>query len=349
MMKKLLTALLALSLLLNACSFKDYGKYEYNFHGVFDTYITITGYAKNKEEFDSYVKDIRSELEYLHKLYDIYNDYPGINNIKTINDNAGKLPVEVDGYIIDLINLGIMAHEETEGNVNIALGSVLNIWHKYRINGIANPAAAQIPPMELLKEAADHISIEDIVIDEETSTVFLKDENMLLDVGSIAKGYAIRIAGDIAFYEGFEAFVLNGGGNVYIAGEPKEAGKQDWRVGVLNPLFSDMDGDNIFDTIGAVNVSVVTSGSYQRFYRAGGKKYNHIIDPATLMPADLWESVTIVHKDSSVAEILSTALFIMPYEDGVILAEKYGAEVLWIRADGSVKTTDGYKAMSDKY
>lgn len=110
-------------------------QYEASFYDVFDTQTQVIGYAASKKQFTEQMEQIKEQFQYYNDLFDIYHNYEGMNNIKTINDNAGKEPVEVDPEIIALLKLGIEMEEQTDGNVNIAMGSVLSIWHDYREAG----------------------------------------------------------------------------------------------------------------------------------------------------------------------------------------------------------------------
>ena len=171
---------------LTACGEKELNKYQSEFLMLFDTVTRIVGYSESKEEFKEYSQIIHDDLKEYHQLYDIYNDYEGVNNIKTINDNAGIKPVKVDKRIIELLKFSKELYEKTNGKTNIAFGSVLKIWHKYRNEGIEDPENASLPTDEELKIANEHTNIEDMIIDEENSTVFLKDPLMSLDVCAIA-------------------------------------------------------------------------------------------------------------------------------------------------------------------
>lgn len=121
---------------------------------------------------------------------------------------------------------------------------------------------------------------------------------------------------------------------------PADGSKTAWVIGIQDPSASMESGDYV-DSVIANNISVVTSGDYQRYYMVDGVKVHHIIDGETLMPADRFSSVTIVCEDSGLADMLSTALFILPMEEGKALAEQHGAEVMWIETDGTVTCTDG--------
>ena len=207
MAKKIISVILLILIIisLTGCSDKEPIRYQSEFIMLFDTVTRIVGYSKSKEEFTEYAQIIYDNLKEYHQLYDIYNDYEGINNIKTINDNAGIKPVKVDKRIIDLIKFSKDMYEKTNGKTNIAFGAVLRIWHEYRTIGIEDPANAALPPEEELRIASEHTNIEDIIIDEEQSTVFLRDPFMSLDVGAVAKGYATEQVSKIAKESGMNS------------------------------------------------------------------------------------------------------------------------------------------------
>ena len=178
------------------------------------------GYAENETQFDELSKKGQSRFHELNKLYDIYNDYDGINNIKTINDNAGVKPIAVRQEIIDLLIFSKEWYSKTNGTVNIALGPMLSIWHQYREEGISNPASARIPDIELLKIAALKTDIAKVEIDPSNKTVFLSQPGMSLDVGAVAKGFATEIVAMELYNSGFTSFIIDSGGNVRTVGKP---------------------------------------------------------------------------------------------------------------------------------
>lgn len=352
MRRKSLLACLALCLILlplfNACEQK-YNKYQADFIGVFDTSTTIIGYAKSEKEFTRYAETIQEELKRLHKLYDIYNDYDGLNNLKTINDNAGIAPVKVDADIIELLKLSKQAYHDTGGIFNITLGPVLKIWHDYRAAGIDDIGAAKLPPMEDLREASLNTDIENLIIDEEKSTAYLKEAGMSIDVGSVAKGYAAEKAVLAAKEAGMESALVSVGGNIIAVGKPLDDTRDRWGVGIQDPKKDVGDVSNVADTVFLNDKAVVTSGSYQRYYVVDGKTYSHIIDPETLMPADKYNSVTVIHESSAMADALSTAVFILPEKEAEVLLRQHGASALWIYFDGTMKATGGYSEISKAF
>lgn len=340
-MKKILAiSILAVALIFTASCGQQVTKREASFLTLFDTVTRIVQYTDDEEGFAEIAEFIRGELEGYHQLYDIYKDYDGIANIKTVNDNAGIAPVKVDRRIIDLVLAGKLYNEETGGRVNIAYGAVLSIWHDYRTDGIDNPSNAKLPPMELLEEAAEHTDISDVIVDEEKSTVFLKDPEMSLDVGAIAKGYAVERVIQLLEDRGVESLLLSVGGNVRAIGG-KDEDNTPWRVGIQDPEIPNRAANlHILDL---VEKSLVTSGNYSRYYVVNGKRYHHIINPDTLFPAEYFDSLTIICVDSGRADALSTAIYNMPFDQGLKLIESLQeTEAFWIFPDGTQKHSSNF-------
>ena len=310
-------------------------RYQAEFLTLFDTVTQIIAYTDTKEEFSRYSQYIYDELKIYHELYDIYHNYDGINNIKTINDAAGKEPVKVDQRIIDLLKFSKEMYQETTGKMNIAFGSVLRIWHDYRTRGIDFPEEAELPPYQMLEDAAQHIDIDKIIIDEENSTVFLQDPEMSLDVGAVAKGYATEQVCRLVEAKGMKRGLVSVGGNVRAIGA-KDASGTPWNIGVQNPDTA--SDQSVLYHLNLVNASMVTSGNYERYYTVDGKNYHHIIDPDTLMPAVFYSAVVILCPDSGLADCLSTALFNMSVAEGKALIETIpDTEALWVGLDFSVQ------------
>lgn len=337
MFKKITAVFMILILAFNlaACADAEDEKkrYEAEFLLLFDTVSQVIGYTSTEEEFNEQVNLIYDNLEEYHQLYDIYNSYDGINNVKTINDQAGIAPVKVDGRIIDLLLFSMEAYEMTDGKVNAAYGAVLKIWHEHRDAGIEDPEKATLPDMDQLREASEHTDISKVIIDEENSTVYLADPEMSLDVGAVAKGYATEQVSKIAEKNGFTNALISVGGNVRAIG--RRADGTSWKVGIQNPY--EQNGEDI-SKVNLTDGSLVTSGVYERYYSVNGKNYHHIIDPETLYPAEYFLSVSILCPDSGMADALSTSVFNMPYEQGLELIESLpDTAAAWVFADKQVK------------
>ena len=335
-MKRILALLLILSLLLCGCAGagEEQKQYTATFLTVFDTVTTIVGRDVSEESFTEKTQAVHDVLLHYHQLFDIYNEYEGLNNLKTVNDNAGIAPVEVDQAIIDLLNDCKRYHELTVGMVNPAMGSVLALWHEARDDGINDPAHAYLPASEQLAEAATHMDPDAVVIDEAASTVYLSDPKMRLDVGAVAKGWSVQRVCENAP----EGLLISGGGNVCATGAKDDSGTP-WVVGIQNPD----GGEEYLHTLYVTKGSVVTSGDYQRAYVVDGELNHHIIDPRTLYPSTYWRSVTILCEDSGLADALSTALFLLPLEEGQAVLDGLDAQAMWVDRDGNRFYSPGFE------
>ena len=337
----LITCTLVQTLSFVSCS-KKAEKFSSHSFDYFDTVTTITGYAESKEQFDTVSADVMSELGEYHKLFDIYKRYDGLENLCTINElkDGAHRTVKVDKRIIDMLLYAKDMYTQTNGKVNVAMGSVLSIWHDYREIGSNDPASATLPPMEKLIDASKHADITNLIIDEETSTVFLSDPEMKLDVGAIAKGYAVEMAAKSLEEKNISGYVINVGGNVRTVGLKGDGSK--WLVGIENPEANDDLPYLAYLEIS--DKSLVTSGSYQRYYIVDGKRYHHIIDPETLMPSESYLSVSVLCENSAKADALSTALFCMPFEEGLELINSIDdAEAMWVETDGTLHYSDNFE------
>lgn len=332
---KRITALLlaALLVLLPGCTPKTQ-LHQITYLDLFDTVTVITTYSGTEEDFQVQVKKIHDQLLTYHRLFDIYHDFEGIPNLKTVNDNAGIAPVEVDQAIIDLLLDCKAYYDLTGGRVNVCMGSVLKLWHEARTESLNDPENAYLPDETALRDAAKHTSWENVVIDQENSTVFITDPQQSLDVGAIAKGWAGQRVAETAP----SGMLISLGGNVCATGPKTQEGTA-WVIGINDPD----GGGNYLCTVQLSVGSAVTSGDYQRYYTVDGLNYHHIIDPDTLMPAKGWTSVTILCDDSGLADALSTALFLMDMDAGQALLTKCGAEAMWVDKDGNCHFSPGFE------
>ena len=336
-MKRTLALFLILPMLLCGCTGAGEAQKQYSatFLTVFDTVTTILGRDSSEEAFTQKAQAVHDELLRYHQLFDIYNEYEGLNNLKTINDHPGEA-VAVDRAVIDLLLDCKAYYELTKGRVNAAMGSVLYLWHEAREDGLNDFANACLPDGDALAEAAKHASWDSVVIDVEHSTVTVTDPLLRLDVGAIAKGWSVQRAAETAP----EGLLISVGGNVCATG-PKDTSGTPWVVGVQDPD----GGDNYLHTLYLTKGSMVTSGDYQRAYMVDGKIYHHIIDPDTLYPGKLWRAVTVVCPDSGLADALSTALFLLPIEDGQKLLDECESEAMWVDAGGNMYYSTGFEEL----
>ena len=308
----------------------------------FDTVSYVYNYAGDTAEtFDERSAAVAGILFEYHQLFDIYHEYSGITNLCTVNRLAGGDPVPVDERLIDFLLYARDLYEKTGGEMNIMMGAVLRHWHDRRTEAGENSAAARIPTEDELAEAAKHIDFGVLEIDEKAGTVRITDPAASIDVGALGKGYATEMAARHLEEQGISGYVLNVGGNIRIVGtKPDGSG---WVTGVKDP--EDPDG-SLAAKILLADTSCVTSGNYERYYTVNGVRYHHIIDADTLFPAEHCDSLTVVTKDSGLADAMTTALFCMSYEDGAALLKSFdGVEAMWVLKDGTIRYTDGFEAL----
>lgn len=340
---------LIFSLLLTACSGPAHEKTGKTaepkgkaYFSYFDTVSYVYSYAGDSDKsFDERCAGVSAILSEYHMLFDIYHEYSGLVNLCTVNKNAGGEPLKVDGKLLEFLLRAKELYELTGGEMNVMLGSVLSIWHDCRETAESDPQSAYVPEYSQLEEAFSHTDFQLLEIDPDESTVRISDPAASLDVGAMGKGYAVEKAAEYLEQIGAQSYVLNVGGNIRIIGtRPDGTG---WNTAVRDPENSEGAAALQLDLS---DTACVTSGNYERFFTYEGRRYHHIIDKDTLYPADHFASVTVITRDSCLADALSTALFCMPYEEGISLVTAIGhTEVVWILPGGEMRCTPGIDAM----
>lgn len=291
-----------------------------SYYDLFDTYISFTTYDLDEAEFNSVSEELYTLLQDFHHQTDIYHHYDGMTNLYDMNAAAGGNPLTVSETLMDFLNFCIEADTVSNHKVNVMLGSVTSLWHEARETGT-------LPSQESLNAAAELTDIHFLKINSQDNTAVITMPGASLDVGALAKGYAGKLAVNFLRDSGIDNFVLNLGGNVCAYGQPVGTGRDRFTIGIQDPRAAD---GTYKTTCSVKDACAVTSGDYQRFIEVDGVRYHHIIDPDTLQPSAYHHSVTVICEDSAMADLLSTALFLMPEEEGTALAESYGAEVIYL-------------------
>lgn len=333
---------------------RTYYKTTGTFYDAFDTIISVTLYTETPEAFKAHFEFAKAEYERLHKLYDQFHTYEGVANIAAVNAQAGKAPVKIDGDLMSLLRFSIDHYDDMLGKTNIAMGVVLNLWHEVReaagvmINGEEAKSKSGEKPVTLptraeLEAANAHTDIRRVKLDEVAQTVFVEDERMSLDLGSVAKGYATELVAKRLKARGVTSGLISAGGNVKTIGLPVD-GRDAWSIGIHNPKPNEAAVIAIVK-VGA-DMSMVTSGDYQRYFIYEGRKYHHIIDPNTLEPGGSYPSVTILTADSGLADMLSTAMFLSDAQASEQIRERMKAtpfSVIRVDHDNKVTATEDLK------
>ena len=330
----LTAALVLLMVILCSCSRITSGLikvHSHTFYPYFDTVGTLSSYALDKEEeFNQNAAEVNTVLEHWHRLLDIYNEYEGMSNLCTVNRLAGQA-VKVDPDLIAFVKYAKDMCDLTKGEMDISLGAVLKLWHDASI-----AEKPYVPAEDALAEAAKHTGFDLVEIDESAGTLCLTDPLASLDAGALGKGYAAERAAELLSKKGVTGYGLNLGGNIRFLGS--KADDSPFTVGIRDPL----NPENLAVTLNLSDCSCVTSGDYERYFTVDGKRYCHIIDKDTLMPASYFTSVSVICKDSGMADALTTALFCMSFEDGfALISSLEGVEAVWIWIDSSIRYTMG--------
>lgn len=335
-------ALSILASLLCSCSFSfSSKKHVREYFGYFDTFSSLTSYTSDEDLFSEASDALDRLLDDYNKLFDIYHSYTGLTNLCDVNKSAGNGAISVDERLIEALEFGKQMHTITNGHANIALGSVISLWHEAREYADEHQENAYIPDTATISEALIHTDINALVINKADSTVEITDKHLSLDLGAIAKGYIAERAAELLLDMGLESFLINLGGNVLACGQKPDGAE--WRSLIEDPFDSGKDGYG--SPLSISERSLVTSGSYQRYYTVGGKNYSHIISKDDGMPPERFVSVSIISPwgASGTADALSTALFCMSLEEGRSLIESLdGFEAFWIFPDGSTEETEGF-------
>lgn len=326
--------LLLMLVVLSSCSKITSGLikvHTHTFYPYFDTVGTLSSYALDKEEeFNQNAAEVNTVLEHWHRLLDIYNEYEGMSNLCTVNRLAGQA-VKVDPDLIAFVKYAKDMCILTKGEMDISLGAVLRLWHEASI-----AEKPYVPAEQDLREAAKHTGFDLVEIDESAGTLRLTDTLASLDAGALGKGYAAERAAELLSKKGVTGYGLNLGGNIRFLGS--KADESPFTVGIRDPL----NPEELALTLNLSDCSCVTSGDYERYFTVDGRRYCHIIDKDTLMPASYFTSVSVICKDSGLADALTTALFCMSFEDGfALISSLEGVDAVWIWIDSSIRYTMG--------
>lgn len=303
----------------SGCSLES--KYDCEFFAM-DTVMTINAYGSNSE---SAVKAAQNEINRLDKLLSVQNE-----NSEIFKLNQSK-EMTVSNDTLTLITRSKEIYTLTDGTFDISCEPLTREWGFY--SGLKN----KVPSQKAIETALEGVGAEHIKIENSTVTL---DENTSLDLGGIAKGYASHKTAEILKDNGVTSALMSLGGNVRAVGSKPDG--ESWSVAITDP-------DDNTKSIGTLKVSdkaVVTSGGYQRYFEENGQTYHHIIDTKTGYPADSGlKSVTIVSEDDTLADALSTALFVM----GLEKSEEFYSEnsslfgAVFITDKGEIYVTDNLK------
>ena len=250
--------------------------------------------------------------------------------LSAVNREAGVCAVAVPDDLREVVRQGIEIGRRTNGAFDITWAALWGLWD------FKAPQPTVPPAAEVARRAA-LVDFRQVVVDDGAGTVMLSRMDMKIGLGGIAKGWALRQAAELLRARGFDDFLLQGGGQVQAAGDKGDGVA--WKVGIRDPRGA---ADDFFAILEAKNVSVSTSGDYERFFLAGGVRYHHILDPRTGMPTEGLRSATVVHADATLADAVSTALMVLGAERGLALVKQDpDMEAVVVTGEGDVLVSSG--------
>ncbi len=279
---------------------------------------------------DQLEEEVFAEIGRLEKLFSRSIED---SNVSKVNAAAGLNPVKVSQEVLHVTEQAVDYAELTEGSFDPTIAPLIDLWgfhgQEYRV-----------PDQEELERLVPFVDYTAMDIDSDSSELFLPYNQMGLELGGIAKGFIVDQAMEILRKADVKHAFVNAGGDIGLLGQNPDG--EPWRIGIANPKES----DRIIAVLSLENCSVVTSGDYERSFKENGEKYHHILDPETGMPADELASVTIVADTTLIADVLSTAVFVLGPQKGLQLIEDLAeAEGVLITPDLDVLVTSGLKDM----
>lgn len=291
------------------------------------TIIEITVMRERSPASDSAAEAAFNEIK---RLEAVFSSYIPDSDISRISSNSGKGPVKVSPEVIEVIEKALYVARISGGAFDPTVGALAKLWGFSGESGRV-PEAKDVDALKRL------VDFRQVVVAKGASTVALKNKGMTLNLGGVAKGYITARAAEVLGNKGIERALIKAGGDMVVF-----SGKADkpFVVGIQDPRA----GNRLMGEAYVSNGAVSTSGDYERFFIKDKKRYHHILNPATGFPAEGVRSATVISKDPTLADALSTAVFVMGAEKGMALIEVLDdVEGVIVDAQGSVHTSKGFK------
>ncbi|KQS30903.1 FAD:protein FMN transferase [Dyadobacter sp. Leaf189] len=277
----------------------------------------ITIVAQDSAAAEMHIDTVISEIT---RIENLISDWKPSSQVSEVNANAGIRPVKVDAEVFELTERALSLSELTGGAFDISFAAMERIW-KY------DGSMTQMPSPEAVKKSVALVGYRNIILDKANSTIFLKMKGMKIGFGALGEGYATDKCRQMMLAKGVEAGIVNGSGDMSVWG--KQPDGRDWVIGINDPARA----GELFAVLPIHQGAVVTSGSYEKFVMLDGKRYSHIINPATGYPATGLTSVTVFGPSAEMANGFSTSLMVMGKTAGLALLDQYPAFSCMMIAD----------------
>jgi thiamine biosynthesis lipoprotein len=270
--------------------------------------LRLSAWTQDEPATLAVFESVFKEFDRLEALMSTWKDG---SEIQILNKAAGQHPVPVSEEIRSVLITGRQVSEWTAGKFDLTWGVMSGLW-KFDYQN----KDGSIPDPKEVARRRKLIDYRQLEVDEQSRTAFIHRAGMIVNLGGIGKGYAVDRARDILRQRGIQDFMIQFGGDLYVAGKN---GDRPWRLGIQDPRGP---AEQIFASVEVSNSTFSTSGDYERFFIKDGRRYHHILDPATGEPAQGSRSVTILASSATIADGLSTGIFILGPEAGMALIER---------------------------
>lgn len=267
----------------------------------------ITIVAKDSLLAEQNIDEVIAEIT---RIENLISDWKPDSQISQVNQNAGIKPIKVDREVFELTQRAIQFSEATKGGFDVSFAAMDKIW---KFDG----SMTEMPSAEAIKKSVEKVGYKNIILNSVQSTIFLKLKGMKIGFGALGEGYATDKCRNMMLAKGIKAGIVNGSGDMTAWG--KQPNGKDWNIGMTNPFHP----DTLFAVVPLNNGAITTSGSYEKFVVFNGKRYSHIINPATGYPATGLCSVSVFGPNAETANGLSTSLMVLGQKEGLLLLKKY--------------------------
>ncbi|PJJ09022.1 thiamine biosynthesis lipoprotein [Flavobacterium sp. 1] len=292
--------------------------------GRFDISIVAKDSLSAEQNIDAVIAEI-TRIEYL------ISDWKPTTQVSEVNQNAGIRPVKIDKEVFELTQRALHFSEITNGGFDISFAAMDRIW---KFDG----SMTKMPSAEAIKKSVEKVGYRNIILDSVNSTIFLKLKGMKIGFGALGEGYATDKCRAMMKAKGIEAGIINGSGDMSTWG--KQPNEKDWNIGITNPF----DTDKLITAVPINNGAVTTSGNYEKFVVFDGKRYSHIINPATGYPVTGLCSVTVFGPNAETANGLSTSLMVLGKTAGLKLLRQFpDYSCLMITDNGKIVKSKNFK------
>jgi thiamine biosynthesis lipoprotein len=285
----------------------------------------ITVVAKDSLEAN---KHIDTAVEEITRIENLISSWDPNSQTSEINRNAGIKPVKVNSELFQLIDRALKISKLTQGAFDISYASMDKVW-------FFDGSMTEMPSEDTIKNSVSKVGYQNIILDHNNRTVFLKLKGMKIGFGAIGKGYAADKAKQLLQDKGVTSGIINASGDLNTWG--KQPNGTDWLVAIVNPL----NKEKVFSWMPVYNSAVVTSGNYEKYVKFNDVLYTHIIDPRTGYPATGILSVTIFTKTAELADALATSIFVMGVNIGLdFINQLKGVECIIIDENNKILTSE---------